>query len=250
MSHGEREKAEQVVHRFYGADYGVDDLELEPLEGRNFKRLFSRDYRTRSIFAGVFWACQVVPLFALTIFLPQALGALGVEDEFAASMLVNAMLVLGAVAGVIGVQKFSRRGFVIWTFVATTAALLVVSFADAMPVAIGLVAFALFVLIGSAASNLEYVYPSEIFPTEIRSSGIGFATAVSRVGAAISTFLLPVTLGGLGNQATMLLLAAVSVLGIVVSVFWAPETKGLSLAASAAADPAALDGQSRERVNP
>ncbi|NKX54245.1 MFS transporter [Arthrobacter mobilis] len=235
ITQGRTAEAEAIVHRFYGPEYGVQGLEPVTRGQRNFSRLFSPEYRSRAIFAGVFWACQVIPLFALTIFLPQALGALGVEDEFAASMLVNGMLVLGAATGVLGVQKFSRRGFVIWTFVATTAALAVVSFADYMPLAIGLLAFALFVLIGSAASNLEYVYPSEIFPTEIRSSGIGFATAVSRIGSAVSTFMLPIALGGLGNQVTMLLLAAVSLAGVIVSALWAPETKNLSLAESAAA---------------
>lgn len=231
-SRGRLEEAQQVVSRFYGNGYGVDGLSPVKEDGspkRGISQLFSSEYRTRTIFAGGFWACQVMPLFALTIFLPQVFEALGIGTELGAEMLVNGMLLVGAVAGVIAIKYLPRRGLVIGTFGIVAVALILMALAGTFPLWMGISAFAVFVLVASAASNLEYVYPSEIFPTEIRATGMGFAAAISRVGAAVSTFLLPVALEQLGNMATMAILAGVAVLGLIISVLWAPETKGLSL---------------------
>ncbi|MNZ60018.1 Inner membrane metabolite transport protein YgcS [compost metagenome] len=63
----------------------------------------------------------------------------------------------------------------------------------------------------------------------MRASGIGLATAVSRLGSAISTFLLPVSVAGIGVSPTMGILAGVLAFGALISWAWAPETKSLTL---------------------
>jgi putative MFS transporter len=73
------------------------------------------------------------------------------------------------------------------------------------------------------------VFPAESFPTEVRASGIGLATAVSRLGSAVSTFLLPVSVAGIGLSPTMGILAAILAIGALLSWAWAPETKSLTL---------------------
>lgn len=64
----------------------------------------------------------------------------------------------------------------------------------------------------------------------VRASGVGLASAVSRVGAAISTFVLPSAIENWGIGPTMLMLAGVVGVGIVISVALAPETRGMHLA--------------------
>lgn len=81
----------------------------------------------------------------------------------------------------------------------------------------------------SAAVNLDQVYPPELFPTELRSSGVGLLNGMSRIGSAVGTFLLPLSLDSIGFSATMLALTVVLLVGLVVSVLWAPETKGVVL---------------------
>jgi putative MFS transporter len=236
VAQGRREEALEVVGRFYGPSYGIRGLDADAIGdgGRvGIRTLLSPLYRSRTLFAGGFWACQVMPLFALTIFLPQVFAALGVESEFGANMLVNVVLLVGAVAGVVAIHYLPRRGLVIWTFAVVAVALLLMSAAGFLPQWAGLASFAVFLLVASAASNLEFVYPSEIFPTEVRGTGMGIAAATSRVGAVISTFLLPVALERFGNVPTMVLLAGIAGLGLVISVLWAPETKGKSLAEAA-----------------
>ncbi|VEC81806.1 general substrate transporter [Raoultella ornithinolytica] len=59
---------------------------------------------------------------------------------------------------------------------------------------------------------------------------------MSRLGAAISTGLLPWTLAQWGMTVTLLLLAGVLLIGFVVTWLWAPETKALPLASAGSGD--------------
>lgn len=89
--------------------------------------------------------------------------------------------------------------------------------------------FAAFALILGFVSNLEFLYPAELFPTDIRASGVGLSSAGSRVGAAAGTFLLPVLLAGPGLQFAMFVTALITGVGAVFTLRWAPETHGVTL---------------------
>ena len=98
--------------------------------------------------------------------------------------------------------------------------------------------FDVFAFTNALQGNLTAVYPAEVFPTELRSTGIGFSTAFSRIGAASGTFLLPVGISTIGIGPCMLIAAAICLIGGTVSQLMAPETTGLSLSRTAALRPA------------
>ena len=58
---------------------------------------------------------------------------------------------------------------------------------------------------------------------------------MSRIGAAVGTYLLPLSLTGLGTGPTMLIAAGTTALGLLVCVLWAEETRGTALGAAPAA---------------
>jgi len=47
-------------------------------------------------------------------------------------------------------------------------------------------------------STLEYLYPNELFPTDLRATGVGFAVAASRIGLRCKTFAFPLLLADAG----------------------------------------------------
>jgi MFS transporter, putative metabolite transport protein len=94
--------------------------------------------------------------------------------------------------------------------------------------------FLIFSFLNAVNGVLTSVYPGEVFPTEVRGVGTGFAAAVSRVGAAIGAFLLPVGIDSIGIGPVLLILAVIVASGAIVSQLWAPETKGKSLSETAA----------------
>jgi putative MFS transporter len=99
------------------------------------------------------------------------------------------------------------------------------------------VVVALFVVfgLGSFSSQcLQAIYPSELFPTGVRATANGFATGISRIGAAVGTFGAPVLLG-YSTRLAMLTGAVIAAVGWVVSYFLAPETSGMTLSESSSA---------------
>lgn len=87
------------------------------------------------------------------------------------------------------------------------------------------------VLVGGA-QVLQFVYPNEIFPTEIRAAAVGLGTSVSRVGAIIGTYLVPISISTYGIGYTMYFAAGITFVGLLVSWFLAPETRGADLSAA------------------
>jgi putative MFS transporter len=148
---------------------------------------------------------------------------------FMVEIYLSIFLLIGAFVGLWCVDKMTRRGFLISSFVTLTASLTLLALTPPSWPLVFVSLFALFTLVLSAVSNLVGVFPAESFPTEVRSSGIGLATAISRLGSVISTFLLPPIMAAFGVPVTMLILAAILLGGTVVSIAWAPETKGKSL---------------------
>ena len=229
VSHGRIDAALTTVRKYYGPEYGVEDLALQERTGVRYSTLFSAPYRTRTAFAAAFWTLQVTVSFAMLLFLPTVFGALGIKSELGGNLLINATMVVGVALGIVVVQRINRRPLVIWTFVAMATFMALMAGYQVLPVWVVLLSFAVYMLVGAASGNLQFVYPPELFPTQVRSSGVGFAAACSRVGSTISTFQLPVLLTSAGATWTFLILAGVSAVGALVSLVWAPETRNLSL---------------------
>ena len=74
-----------------------------------------------------------------------------------------------------------------------------------------------------------FVYPAELFPVEGRTTGHGVASAAGKLGGFTGVFLFPILLSAGGLIAAESSAAVVSVLGILVTIFMLPETKGKSL---------------------
>jgi putative MFS transporter len=190
------------------------------LHGPNLKRL---------VFLAIFWSCNVAPYFAIFTFAPTVLKALELTDPAVGTITVNAFAAVGAVAGMLSIERIGRRKQAIVPFWIMAAALAVVGLWAGAPGWVLVACFAAFSFFNALSGNLTAVYPIEILPTAVRSSGVGVATAVSRIGAAVGTFLLPVGIAAIGTGACMLIAAAVCVVGAVVSQLMAPETTGRDL---------------------
>jgi MFS transporter, putative metabolite transport protein len=232
-SRGRHEEAREVLVKFFGANVVLGDEPPAPHRA-GLAELFSPRWRMRTAFASLFWFCQVLPFFALFTVAPSGLKALGLTDEFTGGLTLNLFQLAGAAFGVWVMNRLARRGFAIWSFVVLGVSLLPLALSPHPSAALVIGAFAVFAFTVSAAGNLETVYPAELFPTDLRATGVGFAASMSRIGAAVGTFLLPLSLAHLGTQATMGIGVAVLLLGAVVSLLWAPETRHLTLTTASA----------------
>lgn len=218
----------------YMEEADVREMAEEKRESTSFRRLFSPQYRNATIFVCVYWVCNVTPYFAIATFAPIVLESLGLEDGLTGALVLNGVVVAGSLTAMFLIERVGRRKLAIPPMWIGAAALIIIGLLSHVSPIIILACFITFSFANAVSTALTGVYPGEVFPTEIRGAGVGFATAISRVGAAAGTFILPLSVDGLGVGATMLIAAGICAVGAIVSHYLAPETKGLSLSEASA----------------
>ncbi|PVZ39582.1 MFS transporter [Pseudomonas sp. CC120222-01a] len=237
LSKGRKAEADAVIKKVYGPDYSIADLP-EQSSGKpvSLWSLFHSGYGKRMAFVTLFWTCAIVPLFAIYAFAPKVLQALKLTGDWAAygSIAITFLFTLGCLLATLLINRLGRRKMLIHSFLWSGLSLVLLGvFPDASPTTVLILFGAYAVLIGGA-QVLEYVYPNELFPTEIRASAVGLATSLSRIGAAVGTYLVPISLASYGVANTMFAAALISLFGALISWWLAPETSKLDLQQAAA----------------
>ncbi len=74
-----------------------------------------------------------------------------------------------------------------------------------------------------------FVYPSEVFPVRVRTTGHGIAASMGKIGGFVGVFTFPLLMHWHGLPAAEGVAAVVSCLGLIVTIFLLPETEGKSL---------------------
>ena len=230
-SRGRVAEAQAVVTQTLGPDAVLEDLpENEP--AGSLRAVVRGGYLRRVVFISVFWSATIITLFAIYAFGPQMLQLFGLQDGNQAELgygLINLFFFLGNVAALLLVDRMGRRPVLIGGFAISALGLAYLAAFPHSSLLVVALAFAVYAIFNGGPSILEWIYPNELFPTEVRASAVGLCTAISRIGAAVGTFATPWALTELGISATMWLATAIAVVGAVVSFAMAPETKGRSL---------------------
>lgn len=232
VSKGRLDEADRIIKKVYGATFSLANMPAQSSEKKvSLSNLMHSGYGKRMLFVIVFWTAAVVPMFAVYSFAPVVLSALHLKGDWASygSVLITLLFVVGCVIATRLIDSMGRRPLIIHSFLWSSLALLGLgAFSDGSE-AVVLVLFGAYALFIGGAQVLELVYPNELFPTEIRAFAVGIGSSMTRVGSAIGTWLVPASLASIGIGHTMYVAAAVSIVGLVFSVWLAPETKGMSL---------------------
>ncbi len=234
--HGHNAAASAVVKRYVGVDVEPPPTRpAAPQARKHLAEVLSPPWGRRSLVACVYFTTSVIPYFAIGTFVNRVLEELQVEGAAAAGLVYNLAIVLGAIGGLLTIDRMPRRTFLNGAYLLSGGAMLALVLLDHPPTFVSVALFAVFASVLTASSNLVYVYLPELFPTGLRASGLGLAVASSRVGAAISTFLLPVVVGSFGIHVALGACVAVLAVGGIVCYLLAPETRGIGLAEEASA---------------
>lgn len=234
VNKGQIEKAGEVIKLVYGPEFDVGDLrENSENVPTRISKLLHKEYLKRTLFIGLYWMFQIVPCFAIYTFGPQILGAFNLNGGnlwVIGYALISFLFLLGCIPALFWVNSLGRRPLLIWSFVCMTIGMLILGVIHNAPAWIVLLGFGIYAFFSGGPSVLDWVYPNELFPTEIRATAVGLGTSISRIGAAVGTFGVPYSIRYLGIENTMLAGAFITFLGLLVAIAWAPETKGMSLA--------------------
>ncbi|WP_458317402.1 MFS transporter [Mycolicibacterium brisbanense] len=232
ISKGRVEEADRSIKQVFGPNYGVADLGEPESSGRaTFWSVFKPPYLTRTLFVSLFWMCQVIPLLSIYSFSFDILAEVGITGN-GAEVFLAALFVIGGIPGLLLVDRIGRKALLIYTFTGIGIIWGVAGLIPGLPVMAVFGAVCAFALLSGGSNFLEIVYPNELFPTEIRATAVGIGTAASRIGAAVAVYLMPLALDK-GVNWVLLAGAAISFVGLAVTVAWGVETAGRSLGEAA-----------------
>ena len=187
LSKGRTEQADAAVKKVFGPQYSLADLPQEPEVKTAFIKVFQKPYLRHTVFVAVFWTAQVIPLFAVYTFAPDLLESFGLKGDanlYGGSLIISLLFVAGGFPGLYLVERIGRRKLLLGSFVIIAVALAVPIVVPHVPAWLFFLALAVFAVSSGASSFLEVVYPNELFPTEVRATGVGVGTATSRIGSA------------------------------------------------------------------
>jgi putative MFS transporter len=227
------DEAHAIAHKYMVDAADMTDVEHEDAHTGGFGMLFSPQYWRMTVFVSWFWFCNVLPYFAIATFADDVLKKYGLSGGLAGGVGLSMVAVAGVGITCALIDKAGRRVFTVPPQWIITVVFLIVGLWSGAPPAVVLGLFLVFSFLNAMNGALTSIYPGEVFPTEVRCLGTGFAAAVSRIGAGLGTFLLPITIEKFGVSWTILAMAVIVFSGALVSQLWAPETKGMSLSETA-----------------
>lgn len=226
---GRVKECEQMMLKLFGEPLVFEE---EPQQETRFLQLFNKRHFPFVLFVAVIWTCQVVPMFAIYTFGPQIVGLLGWDEGKNAALgnvVISLFFMLGCIPAMYWLNSLGRRPLLVGSFAMMTGALAILGLVDHLQISLVVIAFAVYAFFSGGPGILQWLYPNELFPTDIRASAVGVIMSISRIGTVISTWALPVFITRYGISTVMLIGAFISLVGLVVSILFAPETKGLSL---------------------
>ena len=230
---GRKDEARALALK-YMPDDALDDVQHEDVRKGSFKMLFSKEYWRSTLFISGFWFCAVTPYFAIATFADSVLEQYGLAGGLAGGVGLSSIALAGVMVTFLLIEKVGRRALTVPPQWLCAIVLGIIGLWAGAPAIVVLILFLVFSFFNAGYNTLTNVYPGEVLPTEIRGIGTGFAAAVSRVGAGIGTFLLPLSMQNLGPGPTMVIAAGVALVGAALSQWLAPETKGKTLTEAAA----------------
>lgn len=236
-SKGRVEEANEIVRRVFGNDV---QLEAEsPAQKIKLSAVFRGGYLKRIVFLGILMLCQVVPMYAIYTFGPEIMTAFGLgqgHEAILGESVVSLFFLIGSIPAMFWLNSLGRRPLLIRSLALMSVGLVVLGLFPNAPVIIIILGFGLYAFFSGGPGILQWLYPNELFPTEVRASAVGIAIAFSRIGTVVATYGTPIFLASFGVGATMLVAAGLVILGLILSVFMAPETKNRSLGETSSLD--------------
>jgi MFS family permease len=251
---GHEQEAKEVADRLSAVPVVVTPTDTarteEPPEGLQAliqPQLFRHKMIRRTIFTAVPWFLMDIATYGVGIFTPTLLAEIAVkhaDTTFIADNItstkgtaaLDGFLVIGFLIAILLVDRVGRIPLQVTGFAVMAVALVMLGTVEGLAggggsyLAVVIVAFALFNTFMNAGPNATtYALPAEVFPSECRAAGHGFAAGSAKFGAALGVFLFPILQGAIGNSALLFSVAGCCCLGLFITVLFRIEPKGRSL---------------------
>jgi MFS transporter, PHS family, inorganic phosphate transporter len=203
-----------------------------------FHRLVN-DNRLLSRLAGVSlaWFLMDFAYYGNTVSSPLVLSALGAHNSLLKKTLTQLVIFAifaapGYAVAILTMDKLGRKVIQSLGFAMMAVAFGVMAFVpniEKMVIPFVVIYGISFFFTEFGPNATTFVYPSEVFPVRVRSTGHGIAAALGKLGGFLGVFTFPFLMHWHGLLAAESGAAIVSVLGLITTLVLLPETKGKSL---------------------
>jgi putative MFS transporter len=199
-----------------------------PTRGR-LAEAFSPAYRGRTLMLVAFNIFQAVGFYGFGNWAPSLIAARGhsVTHSLAYAFVIAAAFPLSPLICALIADRVERKTQIIAAALATAAFGLAFAgqSAPAVLIALGIgVTFA-----GNLLSYAYHAYQTELYPTRMRASAVGFVYSFSRLSTVVSGFIIAALLSAYGAIGVFAFIA-LAMAGVVVTVgVWGPASRGRGL---------------------
>lgn len=234
LAHGRRAEAEALVAAL-GRRYGVTlDLPDQEQASRvslaaHLRELWGPRFRRRTFLLWTVWFTMIGAFQGPIIWIPAMLQAAGAWRPAEASVLVALLMLPATIAATFTLDRFGRRPVLV--------AALGVAALGAMVVAVARTEAA-FVIGGGALAGgvlaswpVILAYASEMYPTRIRATATGWASAAGRAAGIVTPLLLATLMRTWtsGRFEALTVIAAALVVAVGIVLVFGEETAGRRL---------------------
>jgi putative MFS transporter len=190
---GKSEQARAVLQRVArtnGRDVVIPALQPEVPVKTSILSLFKGQLRRRSIALFIAWGLISVAYYGVFVYLPVKLSAEGFGFMRGQEFLILLALVQlpGFALSAYGVEKWGRKPTLVGFLLLSAVGCLCYSLGSAPAVVIGSTLLMSFALLGTWGAL--YAFTPEVYPTNLRASGMGMAGAVARFGGLFAPMII------------------------------------------------------------
>jgi MFS transporter, putative metabolite:H+ symporter len=222
-------KLEAIVEKEYGAPLPAPAKPESVITTGRFRDMWAAPYGKRATMMIIFNIFQTVGFYGFANWVPTLLIKQGitVTTSLQYSSIIAIAAPIGPLIGLLIADKFERRTVI----VAAAAAILVCGLIFSQ-VSGGMLLITMGVALTLGNNIMSYsfhAYQTELFPTSIRATAVGFVYSWSRLSAIFTSFLIAGLLRQFGTTGVFVFIAGAMLIVMTVIASMGPRTRDLAL---------------------
>jgi putative MFS transporter len=222
-------KLESIIEKEYGRQLPAPAAPELVTTRRTLRDMWVAPYRKRVTMMSIFNIFQTVGFYGFANWVPTLLVKQGitVTNSLLYSSIIAISAPIGPIIGLFIGDKFERR-----TVIVVTASAIVVCGLLFSQMSVALLLITMGVVLTLASNIMSYsfhAYQTELFPTSIRTTAVGFVYSWSRFSAIFTSFFIAGILKEFGTTGVFVFIAAAMLIVMAVIGFMGPPTRDLAL---------------------
>ncbi|EYS88459.1 MFS transporter [Cupriavidus sp. SK-4] len=194
----------------------IGNLEPQPMERKSVFALFARGCRRRTICLLAAWALISIAYYGVFVYLPVKLAGQGFGFMRGQVFLIVLALVQlpGFALAAHGVERWGRKPTLIGFLLLSAAGCMLYSLGTSTALIVGSTLLMSFSLLGTWGAL--YAFTPEVYPTDLRASGMGTAGAMARFGGLFAPSIIAPIMASQFTLALALLSSFLAVAAIAI----------------------------------